>query len=429
MDFRAGFQLWLPNWRQNGFKTSNNLPVKNASLIQYLSAHLDARALYGQKIRFVHVKGHSGEEGNEGADAQANKGALLPAVPERDWERLEAELREQMEVEQATRSADQRMVPMEVEADDLPAGNAMKLRKVSGEETSSTPVGHAGSPPKANTLPTKHVDLSSTLKLNAPPSAVEAKLIDAPSPTKARALPADLSDTTSTSKVKAPPPAVESKLIEAPSLPVPAPVGPSTSSSPRKIAESTSRIMAAIRLPSKGQSSQDQSSSSSRSPRRGAPSSKVSSVMQALFPSKSTSAQRTSSSPTKRTPSPTKIWSKIPLARFPSKTVYSKDPPASPSSLMAQETQDEDSQPSQTTQSTTTESFVTALTTIVPMSVDSPSIETAPAAQQIYPSLPEQPTKEDPPKSPARIVVNKEDIDFSVRSILYRSLVILIRFD
>jgi ribonuclease HI len=95
IDFHVGFQKWLPKWQQNGFKTATGGPVKNVGIIRYLSAHLDARASYGQQIFLHYVKGHNGEEGNEGADAQANKGTMLPAVPERDWEKLESKLRKQ----------------------------------------------------------------------------------------------------------------------------------------------------------------------------------------------------------------------------------------------------------------------------------------------------------------------------------------------
>ena len=38
------------------------------------------------------MKGHFGIAGNEGADALANRGALMPEEPERDWEALTAAL-------------------------------------------------------------------------------------------------------------------------------------------------------------------------------------------------------------------------------------------------------------------------------------------------------------------------------------------------
>jgi len=87
------FKKWLPNWLKNGFTSSSRKPVKNAPLIRYISALLDARAHRGQKVRLQHIKGHAGYEGNEGADRLAGMGAGMPAIAERDWEKLERALR------------------------------------------------------------------------------------------------------------------------------------------------------------------------------------------------------------------------------------------------------------------------------------------------------------------------------------------------
>ncbi|OJA21567.1 hypothetical protein AZE42_10613 [Rhizopogon vesiculosus] len=83
-----GFESWLPKWSVNGFRTANGEPVKNAALIRYLAALLYARERAGPKVRFKHVRGHVGIEGNECADRLANEGALKPELLERDWERL-----------------------------------------------------------------------------------------------------------------------------------------------------------------------------------------------------------------------------------------------------------------------------------------------------------------------------------------------------
>ncbi|KAI1787469.1 ribonuclease H-like domain-containing protein, partial [Ganoderma leucocontextum] len=86
------FREWMPKWVRSGFIASNGKPVKNAPLIRYLSALLDQRAREGQKIHLQYVKGHAGEEGNEGADYQANLGATMGELPERDWDALIATL-------------------------------------------------------------------------------------------------------------------------------------------------------------------------------------------------------------------------------------------------------------------------------------------------------------------------------------------------
>lgn len=64
-----GINQWMPNWKRRGWKTANRKPVKNIDLWQRLDA---ATALH--EIEWVWVKGHSGEPGNERADALANRG-------------------------------------------------------------------------------------------------------------------------------------------------------------------------------------------------------------------------------------------------------------------------------------------------------------------------------------------------------------------
>ena len=73
--------------------SASRQPVKNAPLIRYLSALLDARAHQGQRVRLQHIKGHAGHEGNEGADRLAGIGAGLSAIEERDWVSLEKVMR------------------------------------------------------------------------------------------------------------------------------------------------------------------------------------------------------------------------------------------------------------------------------------------------------------------------------------------------
>ncbi|KAF9806641.1 hypothetical protein IEO21_08622 [Rhodonia placenta] len=88
------FQSWMPKWLQKGFVTLKGKPIKNEALIRYLSALLDERARGGQRVSFQYVRGHVGEEGNEGADYLANVGATHPELPERDWEELRQRIEE-----------------------------------------------------------------------------------------------------------------------------------------------------------------------------------------------------------------------------------------------------------------------------------------------------------------------------------------------
>lgn len=62
-----GVQQWLPNWKQNGWKTSNKKsPVKNVDLWQELDALLQKH-----NIRWIWIKGHNGHEENERVDKLA----------------------------------------------------------------------------------------------------------------------------------------------------------------------------------------------------------------------------------------------------------------------------------------------------------------------------------------------------------------------
>jgi len=74
----------------NDFKTLDGQPVQNASVIRYLSSLLNERGRRGQQVRLQYIKGHSGDPGNDGADAQANIGATLPPRPELDWSAMQS---------------------------------------------------------------------------------------------------------------------------------------------------------------------------------------------------------------------------------------------------------------------------------------------------------------------------------------------------
>lgn len=64
-----GINEWLANWKQRGWKTAAKKPVKNQDLWMALD-----EAAGRHDIRWVWVKGHDGVEGNEEADALANRG-------------------------------------------------------------------------------------------------------------------------------------------------------------------------------------------------------------------------------------------------------------------------------------------------------------------------------------------------------------------
>lgn len=115
---------------------STGEPVKNLELIKFIAAHLDARNRRGQKVVFEYVKAHNGEEGNEGADAQANLGTLKPPEKERDWARLLAELQESLKKEPDVRN---KLEPVLLEVSNQGDGFALrdpgesptKMRKIS----------------------------------------------------------------------------------------------------------------------------------------------------------------------------------------------------------------------------------------------------------------------------------------------------------
>ncbi len=64
-----GMTEWMPDWKARDWKTAAKKPVKNAELWQRLDA-----AAQRHSIDWRWVKGHSGDAGNEAADALANRG-------------------------------------------------------------------------------------------------------------------------------------------------------------------------------------------------------------------------------------------------------------------------------------------------------------------------------------------------------------------
>ena len=68
---KNGINLWIDNWKKNGWKTSSKKPVKNKELWLDLD-----KLVQNYNIEWKWVKGHSGHPGNERADQLANAAIL-----------------------------------------------------------------------------------------------------------------------------------------------------------------------------------------------------------------------------------------------------------------------------------------------------------------------------------------------------------------
>ena len=66
---RRGITEWMLKWRNNGWRTADRKPVKNADLWR----ELDAEATR-HRVSWHWVKGHAGHPDNERAVALANRG-------------------------------------------------------------------------------------------------------------------------------------------------------------------------------------------------------------------------------------------------------------------------------------------------------------------------------------------------------------------
>jgi ribonuclease HI len=64
--------VWLATWKKNGFRTANGKPVMNVDLVKEIDTLIS-----GRRVKFTHVRGHSGEPGNESADKLAKAGVAL----------------------------------------------------------------------------------------------------------------------------------------------------------------------------------------------------------------------------------------------------------------------------------------------------------------------------------------------------------------
>ena len=59
---------WVHGWKKNGWKNSQKKPVKNADLIRAIDTEISKRP---GSVKFVWVKGHAGNAGNEKVDELA----------------------------------------------------------------------------------------------------------------------------------------------------------------------------------------------------------------------------------------------------------------------------------------------------------------------------------------------------------------------
>lgn len=76
---KDGCQSYVDRWQKNGWKTAAGAPVKNQDLWKTWLMYKGKAVKNGVNIDYKWVKGHSGIEGNEKADAYALDGATLSA--------------------------------------------------------------------------------------------------------------------------------------------------------------------------------------------------------------------------------------------------------------------------------------------------------------------------------------------------------------
>ncbi|EJD46568.1 RnaseH-domain-containing protein [Auricularia subglabra TFB-10046 SS5] len=141
---------WMSKWNENGWKNAHGQPVKNQPLILYLAALLQLREMRG-KVRLQHVRGHSGDTGNEAADSLARAGALLPAVEdEDDWDAKRQDVQYQIDGELLARSDVHSPEPRKAKAKGVDAAVLMSPGKRAAGAMSPT---RAEAKPKLSVVP------------------------------------------------------------------------------------------------------------------------------------------------------------------------------------------------------------------------------------------------------------------------------------
>jgi ribonuclease HI len=66
---QQGITEWIHNWKKRGWRTADKKPVKNDDLWRTLD-----ELAQQHDVEWIWVKGHAGHNGNERADALANRG-------------------------------------------------------------------------------------------------------------------------------------------------------------------------------------------------------------------------------------------------------------------------------------------------------------------------------------------------------------------
>ena len=75
---KNGVTRWVALWKRNGWKTAARRPVKNVDLWRRLDAAASAH-----EVEWVWTRGHSGDAGNERADALARSAIDVLLAEER----------------------------------------------------------------------------------------------------------------------------------------------------------------------------------------------------------------------------------------------------------------------------------------------------------------------------------------------------------
>lgn len=74
-----GITSWIHKWKKNGWTLSDNTKVKNEEDWKSLESEMQ-----GIDVKFKHVPGHKGVDGNEAADRLANEGAMK-IIQRKSW--------------------------------------------------------------------------------------------------------------------------------------------------------------------------------------------------------------------------------------------------------------------------------------------------------------------------------------------------------